>query len=317
MVHGSWWMVWGSIAGTVIPIVPLADIWAHFFTYDYSNEVHEFDESATWVFCIVSGIFSIVGSYMFVRAFKEPMPPPLFPHFKHTATDELVAAWLFLLAALPLVPYTLTFLLVEPHIVTYWMNFIASVFSIVGSIFFVYTCYPSKDNHHSHEANAATQSHVMLPYFVKVFGEGHWILRHVQTDWLASTWFIFWSIALFAIGCYFLMIASTNMRQFYLWFTTFIDMFMFLIGSAYYCAASYPPDKRFEHVDHDDIVQSRKMSDAVAGRRGTVVPKEELYTTKSVLPDDEVNNEDEEGLGTSRQYGDYESVRNVLHIQQQ
>lgn len=246
--------------GTLIPVIPLADIWLPIFPVDNNNEVHQFDDSATWVFCIVSGIFSIVGSYMFVRTFKDPAPPPLLPHFKHASTDELIAAWLFLLATLPLVPYTLIFLLLEPHVITYWMNFTASVISVIGSLFFVYTCYPAQN--HSIHGEAVTYSHFLLPHFRRIFGEGHWILYHVQTDWLASTWIAFWSIVLFALGSYFLMIASTNLRQFYLWFTTFIDMMLFVVGSAYYCAASYPADVRFDHIDHDDVVQSRRMSDA-------------------------------------------------------
>ena len=32
LVHGSWWMVVGSLLGTIIPIVPLFDIYLHFFS---------------------------------------------------------------------------------------------------------------------------------------------------------------------------------------------------------------------------------------------------------------------------------------------
>ena len=78
---------------------------------------------------------------------------------------------------------------------------------------------------------------------------------------------------------------------------------MFVIGSAYYCAASYPTDRRFEHVDHDDIGQSRKMSNAIA--MTTFTPQtHQIYTTKSALHDD-VNDEDENQFGAGHRHPVY------------
>ena len=104
-----------------------------------------FDESATWVLLIISSIFFTIGSYVFVRAFESPPKPPLFT-WRHFSTDELLAAWLYLFAMSPYIPYAMFYINVNRHRYVYWGAFFASIFFVVASAFFVYTCYPS--HHH-------------------------------------------------------------------------------------------------------------------------------------------------------------------------
>lgn len=139
------WYVWGSLLSAFIAVVPLVDLSITIFHVPVETSLKAFDESATWVLLIISSIFFTVGSYVFVRAFESPPKPPLFT-WKHFSTDELLAAWLYLFAMSPYIPYAMFYINVNRHKYVYWGAFFASCFFVVASAFFVYTCYPS--HHH-------------------------------------------------------------------------------------------------------------------------------------------------------------------------
>lgn len=145
MCPWSRWYVWGSFLSALIAVVPLVDLSVTIFNVPVETSLKAFDESATWVLLIISGIFFTVGSYVFVRAFESPPKPPLFT-WKHFSTDELLAAWLYLFAMSPYVPYAMFYINVNRHRYVYWGAFFASCFFVLASAFFVYTCYPS--HHH-------------------------------------------------------------------------------------------------------------------------------------------------------------------------
>ena len=96
LIHGSWWFVWGSLISTLIPVIPLIDIHLKFFHEPENTVLSAFANSSTWIFLIISGIFTTMGSWVFIRAFEHPPPEPFFPNIHHLCTDELLGAWLFL-----------------------------------------------------------------------------------------------------------------------------------------------------------------------------------------------------------------------------
>jgi hypothetical protein len=100
------------------------------------------DFRLTWGLLIFSGTFFTIGSLIFVRAFEEPPLRPLLYQYKHFQTDELLAAWLFLIGTIPAVPYTLVYFLIDPT-ATYLGALSSSGVMVVGTICFVLACYPS------------------------------------------------------------------------------------------------------------------------------------------------------------------------------
>jgi hypothetical protein len=248
IVHGSWWYVWGSFIATLIPIIPLADIHSGFFNVTEDTELPVFNDSATWVLLILSGLFYTVGSFAFVRAFRNPPPRPIFK-WHHLSTDELLGAWLYFLAAVPAIPYSLVFLDQDPKDETNWGLFLASILFVGVSGGFVYTCYPMQLE------RFGTMQPVLYPRMCRWLGENHWSLRHVVTDWLAMTWFFFFSTLMWFLGSLFFLCSSRNERQFYIWSTSFIDAFVFLVGSAYFIAGSYPNLDAIEmEVRHNKVL---------------------------------------------------------------
>lgn len=245
LVHGSWWMVWGSLLGVFICVIPLMDLYLHFFVLPVNTSLAAFSSSITWIMCIISSVFFTLGSWIFVRAFKDPAPPPLFGNWYHLQTDELLGAWVFLLAMLPMIPYSIEYIRNYPTQVVYWGMLIMSVIFTAGSAFFVYCCYPSVQQLQRHETE------IVLPIFVRIFGPRSWTLKHVQTDWLAACWFCVYGCLLWAIGSWYFCIIAENGRQIFVWVSSLVDAVLFLIGTAYYVAGSYPMHKE---IDHDAAV---------------------------------------------------------------
>ena len=249
LVHGSWWFVYGSLMSTVIPIIPLMDIHLHIFVEPEGTVLNAFANSSTWVFLIISGLFFTIGSWVFIRAFEQPPPEPLFPDIHHLCTDELVGAWLFLLAVIPCAPYCIVFLAYSPRELTYLAALVASLFFIAGSAFFVYTCYPNnKDKYHSD-----VPAHYVLPIVERIFGEKSWICKHCKTDWLVSCWLMYYSTFLWMFGSYIELFHADNDRQVFVWVTSFFNALLYLIGCAYYVSGSYTTEH--EHEEFDQFAQ--------------------------------------------------------------
>jgi hypothetical protein len=141
LVHGSWWFVLGSIVATIIPIVPLVDLFYPFWPHS-SSSLPLFDDVWCFVLLIISGFFFTLGSLAFVRAVEEPPKKPLFSSY-HLATDELLAAWLFLLATIPFVPFIGVYVYYNRHVYVYWGCLVGSILFVVATYFFVLSCYPN------------------------------------------------------------------------------------------------------------------------------------------------------------------------------
>lgn len=79
-----------------------------------------------------------------------------------------------------------------------------------------------------------------------------WALKHLANDWLAGTWFLFWANACFTFGAFVLLLGSfalgSNPEQVFLWLSSFASSGLFLIGSAYFVAGSYPHAQQFYYA---------------------------------------------------------------------
>lgn len=245
-------MVWGSLVSALIPIPPLIDCYITIFSVPAGTGLESFSEAQTWIFLILSGLFFTVGSWVFLRAFEEPPPPPLFPNFYHFQTDELFASWLFLFAMLPSIPFSLIFVANFPHELIHWGALIASILFCGASAFFTWSCYPF--NHVLGEEKK-TDTQIVLKWTSRVFGEKSFLLPHCQTDWLASTWFMLIATLFWFFGSWLMLFTTQNDRQLFVYSTSFVDSLLFLIGCCYYTAGSYPPHATHSTMDHDSLVE--------------------------------------------------------------
>lgn len=122
-------------------VVPLLHDYIPFFNAT-DDTLPVLDFYSTWTLLIISGFFFTLGSYAFVRAFEDPPVRPLFT-WKHVETDELLGAWLFFLGTAPAVPYAAIFYISNPHEIIYLGALIIAGVFVVGTLLFVFACYPS------------------------------------------------------------------------------------------------------------------------------------------------------------------------------
>jgi len=251
LVHGSWWFVWGSLLAAFTAVVPLIQQYLTFY-HQHDDALPRIDFELTWALLIVSGIFYTLGSYAFVRAFEEPPQQPLFYYFKHLQTDELLGAWLFLLGTAPAIPYSLVYFSINPSF-TYFAMLIAAIVFTLGCVLFVLACYP----------NERKSENYLLPSCLYLCGAQMWIVKHLANDWLAGTWFFLWASGAATLGCFYILVlalaAGAGQEQLFVWITAFTDSLIFLIGSFYFVAGSYPHASQFYYTTTDRTISKAKI----------------------------------------------------------
>ena len=169
------WFVWGSLGTALFAIVPLVQLYLPFYK-QHDDFLPATDFQVTWALIIFSGVFFMLGSLAFVRAFGEPPQQPLFYWFRHFQSDELLGAWLFLFGTMPAVPYTLVYFLINPSF-TYLGALSSSGIFVIGTILFVVACYPSDKKHNN----------FLLPLCIRCCGPQMWVVKHLANDWLAGS----------------------------------------------------------------------------------------------------------------------------------
>ena len=283
-MHGSWWFVVGSVVATLIPIVPLVNLYYNIWGTDSKGSLPLLEDAATFGLLIASGVFFTLGSLAFVRATEEPVLKPLFSHVSvHMATDELLAAWLFLFATIPFVPFMAVYVYYNNTVLLYWGCLVASVIFVVATYFFVLACYPSDREEDADGGNVRTAvRHQIAPMIVGCLcKKDYWgINRHLSNDWLAGTWFFFWATLLMLGGSVFMLVYTLNDEggknhlEIFDWATSTIDSVIFLVGSAYFCAGSYP-----QGVPHPFF-----LTHSHHGGGGSPLSKEDFGPPKAMFP---------------------------------
>lgn len=193
--HGSWYFVWGSFFWMIFPIFPLINMYHPFIeSFDHDDTpMPMLKKDITYALLIASGLLFTLGSAMFVRATEEPRPVPLFVNFEHFATDELLGAWIYFFGSLPLIPYTLLFL-IPYHLssIEHWATIVLSILSVVGCFLFVLACYPTPSGQERYQYSPVL--------FRACCGVDSCIHVHVQNDWLTGTWVFYYASLISVIG---------------------------------------------------------------------------------------------------------------------
>jgi hypothetical protein len=181
----------------IIPVVPLVDLFYPF--WPSKSDLPILSNASTFGLLIASGFFFTLGSLAFVRATEDPPLKPLFANVsRHLETDELLAAWLFLLATIPFPSFMAVYVHYYPHVLVYWGSLLASLLFVVATYLFVLTCYPTE-----------TFNYQLAPKLAfTFFGERSWINKHLSNDWLASTWLFFYATLAMLIGCIWMLFAA-------------------------------------------------------------------------------------------------------------
>lgn len=71
---------------------------------------------------------------------------PIFASWYHLQSDELLGSWLFLLATLPIIPYSLIYIAASGDDLVYLGALAVAILLVAGSYLFVRACYPTENN---------------------------------------------------------------------------------------------------------------------------------------------------------------------------
>ena len=240
------WFVFGSFGGMASAVLPLIQQYETFYK-QHDDLLPGVDFTLTWSLLIFSGFWFTVGSWAFVRAFEEPPRKAVFSTFKHLRTDELLGAWCFMLGTAPAVPYTLVYFLIDPTF-TFLGALAGSGVFVLGSVVFVMASYPTNQ---TTAHGTKKRKNYVLPLALKMFGARIWVVKHLQNDWLAGTWFLLWANVFFTIFSFILLFSACetgNPEQIFLWLSSAVNSFFFLIGSLYFVSGSYPHAQQFYYA---------------------------------------------------------------------
>ena len=236
LLHGSYWFLWGSIFAMVIPIIPLVALYEEL--WENHEAFYPKKYTAVYTLLVVIGIFYTIGSYFFLRVFKEPAVPPLLPcSAMMFSTDEILGAWMFFIGTAPSIPIVSLYVYEEPHSSTFILALAISVFATFSMGLFVYLTIPIAGHVHK-----IAPTHKLD--FIKVCCcNSDCFNKHLENDWLIAAWiFLFFSIfsVIISIGKLIDSVHKNEDRGVYDWSTGLVNCIMFTIGSAYFVAGSYP-----------------------------------------------------------------------------
>lgn len=239
LVYAMWYFVWGSIFTTVIPIVPLVALSENMFweTPELAPKSEHIGLYAIMVFC---GICWTLASWVFGRAVETDPPQPLLSSIYCCATDELFSTWLMFLGVAPGNFIFAVYVYYSPQNLEFKLALVASLLCTILTLGFVYFFLP-RDN--------KSPYHNFLSPFLTCFCmrcPNNWLRPHVQNDLLVVCWLSVWGCFVCCAATFVLTVESISVRSvkdIYDYSTLFVDCFIFLIGSLYFTAASYPGEE--------------------------------------------------------------------------
>eukprot|EP01038_Epipyxis_sp_PR26KG_P012919 gene12919-17314_t len=263
LVHGSWYYVIGSALGTIIPIFPLIGIYEHY--WHKAGFLSDSNNAIAYAILVVMGIFYTVGSWAFLRAVEEPPKPPLFTWY-HFSNDELFAMWMFTFGTVPSIPCVGLYMYYNPHDAEFRLAFILCLIFSVATFLLTLACYPSVGRHKK-------PTKILAKLMCTCFCKQSWYGFHFANDWLIAMWVV-------VVGCVFSCFAAFFMLCYYIWnfdarevfnFSTgLVDCILFLIGSLYLLAGSYPVKEVKEQAikdlenNEDNSMKSNHFNDDIA-----------------------------------------------------
>lgn len=278
LVYGSWWFLWGSILTVCIPIFPIISLFAGLWE-NTDPLPHEAYISA-YGLLICSGLFYTSGSIAYIRAVEEPQLLPLFK-WKHFATDELCAMWMFFVGSIFNIPCVGLYCFYNLSNIYYPIAFAIVSISTIFLLFLTYAFYPSERT-----------EEFLSPFIAQIFADGSITRTHLASDQLIACWAMLFGSLLACIVSLGLLIYECiehNNRGIFDYSTGFVDCFMFLVGSMYFTAGSY----HTHQVSPGNVLASRNprkstgsatFANAKRNRKLTVFHTHIQQSTVSIQP---------------------------------
>lgn len=235
LIHGAWWFVLGSLVFLGHSVA----MYVNSFTYMVGEDdsvLSKFHYRAIWLMMIFSSFFFTLGSFAFLRAVHEDPPmKALFPGITHMQSDELLGSWLFLIATVPLIPFSLIYLS-ESDDIEFFGGLVVSCLFVLGSMLFVRACYPES------EVPRQPMMRPLMKTLCCICCSRKWMEKHFSNDWLCGCWFVYWATLasfVFSAVLLFLAVSEDNNIGMFIYSIGTLENGCFLLGALYFIAGSY------------------------------------------------------------------------------
>jgi len=230
-VHGAWYFVAGSALSALIPCVPLFGLYMPLL--EVVDILPLVEHTSAYGLLAFIGVLYTLGSFAYLRANVQPKMPPLFT-WRHFATDELLAMWLFTLGTAPSIPVMALYVIYNPSVSSFQLALAVTVIVTIAMVILTTYCYPRED-------------HTPRAFFVNLLcvfccKDSCWG-KHLANDWLLGCWLIYLGTlfgCVCAVGLLAYYIYHRFPREVYDWSTGLFDLVLYLLGSMYVLAGSYP-----------------------------------------------------------------------------
>jgi hypothetical protein len=246
LVLGAWYFFWGSLLTVFIPIMPLISLYENWWPEAKADDGEESimpvrDHVAAYAMLAFAGVLYTIGSYIFIRVFKENPPPPIF-NFKHRlfCNDELIASWLFLIGTLPFIPIMGLYVYYNPDNGGFMLAFLLCIFANLAFFIFIIVTAPASIDHHEHVHIISFISPIIRK--MMCLRENSIWHKHLANDWLLTCWLMVWGCGMAVFASILLLIyegSEHSKRGIFDWATGAFDCLLFMIGSMYWTAGSY------------------------------------------------------------------------------
>jgi hypothetical protein len=143
----SRWFVWASVLSALIPMFPLinlhiADKNQRFWPISDYYVIPVASHTAIYALVIACGVFFTIGSYLLVRAFKDPPVKPVCPCYL-CVNDEVFASWMFFVATLVTVPVCAIYIVYFPKSTTFGASIACTGLMSILAFLFALAVYPA------------------------------------------------------------------------------------------------------------------------------------------------------------------------------
>lgn len=267
--YAMYWFILGSIFTTLIPVVPLIAICEDLFWQTNEDFVPKYEHIGLYSTMIFCGVCWTLASYIFGRACEDEPLKPILSSIYCCATDELLSTWLMFFGIFPSIFICGVYLKHHPEDIEWRLGLIGSIICTLLTLVFVYFFLPRQ--------NKSPYRNIISPFFTCFCGPcpRNGLRRHFQNDLLVLCWMSVWGCVVVCLVTFvltFYSIYTKEIFEIYEYSTFFLNCLMFLVGSLYFTAGSYPQGGGLagQEGEGGNVRTVGRMS-GVAGGKGPIV----------------------------------------------
>ena len=237
LVYACWWLVWGGVFTTVVPVLPLVALTENILWESPQTVLSEGEHIGLYGVMIFCGFCWTLAAWIFGRAVESEAVKPLLSSVFCCSTDELLSTWVMTAGIFPGILVMAVYLHHSPDNLEWRLGLLAAILCTLLMLVFVYFFLPRERKSPYRNFISPVLTCCCLPCPAVS------LKKHAQNDLLVLCWLSVWGCLLASVVTFALAINSIINKEYYeiYEYSTFcIDSLIFLVGCLYFTAGSYP-----------------------------------------------------------------------------